>query len=744
MGSFAALLAVAPAAEAFDLVRDGKPVASIVVASPQSDGPSRRRRGGWDDRRAAEVLADWVRKMTDAELPVVATAPDRGPVVYVGAAAIDAGLKLDDIDSPSGEGVRIRCHGQRLLLTGQNQTATVKAVCRLLEELGCRYFVDHPIGEVFPRTRDLTLKRLDVTEKPGFLMRRIWGSQWSGDTLWKVWNGAGGIGFATGHAWGGYVSKELFAEHPEYFQFRDDARHPSDWYCTSNGQLRKIFARGVIERIKAGADNPSISPPDGRGYCQCEACQKQDDPDSREPSTGTVCVSNRYCDFYGDVARRVAAECPDAILSFYCYADYTQAPTSGVKLPPNLCAWIAPIRYCRFHQIGHTDCPSRTQLAELLDGWSAAADKIGYRTYNYNLAECCVPFSKIAVWKHDIPYLKRKGCVGINLETLTNWQIYGPHIYLSIRLAYDPAADADAVMNDYFQKFYGPAASTMKEYWLGVDRAFAELQCHTGSFYALHLVYTPEFLAECRTRIDKAAATVRGSDQHAARVTMASEGLRNAEQYAAIRDAINRGEFQRAKRSYDQLLARSEQHQQTRLGNHYTVGYLKRFLGKHVEDGAAVTTPPNRVLAVLPDGWLLAYDEEDQGIEKDFHRPALDDSNWTEVATYGNPLDAQGIADRQTIMWYRTTFELPTKPQRNRLLLFFTEVDGDATVYLNGREVGSSEKKRTPFSVDVTHAVKAGKNLVAVRVDHSRITDLFLGGIIRPVLLVAARASDDP
>ena len=30
-----------------------------------------------------------------------------------------------------------------------------------------------------------------------------------------------------------------------------------------------------------------------------------------------------------------------------------------------------------------------------------------------------------------------------NLETLANWQIYSPHIYLSIRLAYDPAADAE-------------------------------------------------------------------------------------------------------------------------------------------------------------------------------------------------------------------------------------------------------------------------------------------------------------
>jgi len=728
------------AAGALELVRGGKPVATIVISSKQGDAPAgRRRRGGFDDAAAAAVLVDWVRKMTDSELPVVEKqdAPKSGPLVYVGAAAVEAGLGLGDIKSPSREGLRIRCDGRRLLLAGQNGTSTVKAVCRLLEELGCRYFVDHPIGEVFPRTKDLTVGKLDITEQPGFLMRRIWGSQWSGDTLWKVWNGHGGIRFGTGHAWGGYVSKGLFKTHPEYFQERDGKRNPSDWFCTSNPGLRKVFAEALIERIESGSQYPSISPPDGRGYCQCPACRKQDDPESIEPSTGTVCVTNRYCDFYRDVAERVARQCPDAIMSFYCYADYTQAPTSGIELPPNLCAWVAPIRYCRFHRIAHPACPSRQQLEELLDGWAAAAAKIGYRTYNYNLAECCVPFSKIDVWKHDIPYLKERGCVGMNLETLTNWQIYGPHIYLSIRLAYDPAADADAVMDDYYQRFYGPKAGPlMKEYWMGIDRAFVNLKCHTGSFYAVHLVYTPEFLRQCRAILTKAAAAARGDASYAARVDMASEGLKNAEEYVAVRDAMNRGDFQGAKRLFDRLLARSEKHQQTRLGNHYTVGYLKRFLGKHVAAGAEATAPPARVIAVLPDRWRLAYDEEDQGPARGFHKPDFDDSDWLDVATYSAPLDAQGIADRQTIQWYRTKFDLKEKPRGKRLALFFTEVDGDATVFLNGREVGASEKKRTPFSVDATAAAKPGENTVAVRVDHTTITELFLGGILRPVVVV--------
>jgi len=641
---------------------------------------------------------------------------------------------LDDIESPSHEGLRIRCDGRRLLLAGQDGTATLKAVCRLLEELGCRFFVDHPLGEVYPRTKTLTVGKLDIADRPGFLFRSIWGSNWGGK-LWKTWNGAGGLPLNAGHSWGRYVSKDLFAEHPEYFHQRDGRREPSDWYCTSNPDLRKAFADAVIESIRSGTIHPSLSPPDGRGYCECEACRAQDDPHSLEPSTGQVCITNRYVDFYQYVARRVAAVSPESILNFYCYADYTQAPSRDVRLEPNLCAWIAPIRYCRFHSIGQEGCPSRKQLEELLAGWDGAAAKIAYRTYNYNLAECVVPFSMISVWKHDIPYLKQKGCIGINLETLTNWQIYGPHIYLSIRLAYDPVADADAIMDDYFLKFYGPAAApAMKQYWLGIDRAFAELPSHAGSFFAVHLVYTPEFLRQCQELIDRAAAAAESDATYAARVQMAAEGLANAAQYTAIRDAMNRGDFQQAQRVYNQLLARSRTHQESRLGNHYTVDYLERFVGKHVTAGAAATAPPNRVVTVLPDVWRMIYDEAATGEQQGYARPEFAAAAWPEVATYGKPLDAQGLPDRQTVMWYRTKFAVPEK--HGPLAIFFTEVDGGATVYVNGWPVGGSEKKRIPFEIDVTPAVTPGENTVAVRVDHTQITELFLCGIVRPVVVV--------
>ena len=48
-------------------------------------------------------------------------------------------------------------------------------------------------------------------------------------------------------------------------------------------------------------------------------------------------------------------------------------------------------------------------------------------------------------------------------------------------------------------------------------------------------------------------------------------------------------------------------------------------------------------------------------------------------------------------------------------------------------------KSRAPFEVDVTAAVKPGENVLALRVDHTRMTDLSLGGILRPIVLIEKR-----
>ena len=127
------------------------------------------------DQRAADVLADWIKKMTGAELSIADSPPAGSPAILVGAAAVEAGLRLDEIDSPSREGLRVLCDGRRVLLAGQNDHATIKAACRLLEHWGCRYYLDHPLGEVFPACRTLSVAKLDLKDA---LSKRSFGARY--------------------------------------------------------------------------------------------------------------------------------------------------------------------------------------------------------------------------------------------------------------------------------------------------------------------------------------------------------------------------------------------------------------------------------------------------------------------------------------------------------------------------------------------------------------------------------------
>ena len=785
------LVASSFTASALDLVKEGRPVATIVTtASPDAFGATTARPAKGAKKTAAlepneageaaavKLLIEWVRKITDAELPVAQQAPAGAPAIYVGKAALAAGLKLDDIASPSHEGVRISADGQRVLIAGQSESATYRAVARFLEELGCRVFMDGPLGEVFPRTKTLAVGALAITEKPGLSWRNPKGPSWRSPT-WRQWNGAGGDGIGHSHSWG-YFPKETFDQHPEWFALgADGQRKPGNWLCTSNPEMRKAFAARLCDVIAGGSRNPSISPPDGRGYCQCGPCKTQDDPSVVEPSSGTVSISNRYADFFDAVGRLVAAVHPDSILSFYCYADYTQPPTFKRKLSPNLCAVIAPIRYCRLHEIGHPGCTSREQAVKMIEGWAAISSRIGYYNYMYNLADATLPFFKFTACEKEFPWLHARGLTHMTLEMLSNWHIYGPQMHLGLRLAYDPKADAKAIMEDYWLKFYGPkAAPFMKEYWMGIDAAQGRLESHAGCFFGLQQIYTPEFLKQCATRLADAANAARGDAIYEQRVALHTEGFQSAVEYRAIMDTLNRGDFAGALRQLDTTSERLAGLAAKGWANsEYHTSYLNRFLRKTVVQGATLLAPPNQLLQVLPDQWRFAFDEADRGNELGFHTANFDDAKWATVSTLNRTLDSQGF-DRNTVFWYRTKFTAPAGAAK--LSLFFGEVDGASEVYVNGQRVNivwpaapaapaggkapgkpapkkpaakaaapavapkpavpslrdGQAKARQPFEVDVSAAVKAGENVVALRVDHSRITELSLGGILRPVLLV--------
>ncbi len=116
----------------------------------------------------------------------------------------------------------------------------------------------------------------------------------------------------------------------------------------------------------------------------------------------------------------------------------------------------------------------------------------------------------------------------------------------------------------------------------------------------------------------------------------------------------------------------------------------------------------------LSDGWRLARDSQNEGREH----------AWFErVRAEAQPAPVPGIVqqvfpDTYGVFWYYHEFT-PAAPtvSDQRFLLRFGAVDYMAEVWINGQPVGSHEGGETPFTLDVTSAIKAGvANLLAVRV----------------------------
>lgn len=126
---------------------------------------------------------------------------------------------------------------------------------------------------------------------------------------------------------------------------------------------------------------------------------------------------------------------------------------------------------------------------------------------------------------------------------------------------------------------------------------------------------------------------------------------------------------------------------------------------------------------------------------------SFDDSKW-DVAGLPHSFSLPYFAanDRFYIGygWYRKHFEVPEEWAGKRIFLEFEGVFQEAEIFINGRKVGEHQGGYTGFSIDVTEALRPGRNLVAVRVNNkwnARLAPragehVFSGGIYRDVYLV--------
>ncbi len=725
------------------IVADGQPMATIVCVD---DRPANAPRYFLSEMVAAKMLQEWVKLMSGAELPLAKAPAAEGINIYVGKAALDAGLKLADITSKSNEGLRVKCDGRQIFIAGQTHETTIRAVGRFLEEeFGCRYLADAPWGKHYPEKRTLTVLTREFSERPGFQYRRIWGPEGAFVGMpWKYWNGEGGIGTPMAHSWG-FLSKDDFEKHPEWFRLDENGKRiPGPWYNLGHPEVRKRFLEWAVNASDNGKKGLSFSPPDDYREDFPPEAKQYDNPSIIDPTSGRVSMTDRFLGIVNEAATELYKLNPTAIHGFYAYSDYSYPPTKPElqKLSPNLCIWIAPIRFSRYHPLGHPNSPSIQELTKTIDGWSRCASMLGFRGYNHNLADMQAPYSKITIWAHDLPYLHQRGFIGASLETPNDWELYGPHTYLSIRLAYDPRLDPWEIMADYWDKAYGPAAEVMEQYWMEIDTTYVNLRTESGSIHALPNVYTPERLQLLDGYLTKAEQLVTGRKGDEARVRIARRGLVRTQYWRKWYDAMNQGDVDGANvvfiewhKALDESIKRGDV-------NIYARFYLDRFVGRIMWPAWEMLHPKGgrqgKMLAVLPDEWkyMRQQELEKADVKANPAEAMYDDAAWPTVKTFTNTLSGQGYPQYLGEMWYRMTITTPKAA--GKLLLHFVKADRYLTVYVDGKQVNKDELDAARgATIDVTNLLKPGATQqLTVKLRSPLMYDIALGGILAPVYLI--------
>ncbi|GAA4808191.1 beta-galactosidase GalB [Olivibacter ginsenosidimutans] len=156
----------------------------------------------------------------------------------------------------------------------------------------------------------------------------------------------------------------------------------------------------------------------------------------------------------------------------------------------------------------------------------------------------------------------------------------------------------------------------------------------------------------------------------------------------------------------------------------------------------SVSAQPDKIL--FNDQWLFHL-----GDLAHASNPTFDDQDWQSVRlphdwSVAGPFSAQWASATGYlpggIGWYRKTFELPKGSTNDHWTIYFDGVYKNAEVWINGHYLGKRPNGFVSFYYDLSPYLLAnGKNVLAVKVDHSQFADSrwYTGsGIYRNVYLI--------
>jgi hypothetical protein len=567
------LAAAVPAGAAeLVLVKDGVGRAPIVLSD---DAPPLTR-------RAAGELAAYLEKISGAKPAVIEGLPQPIPrhAIWVGYQPVLEKLfpKIDFAFSHPEE-ILVAANKDHLVIAGrdrwdpdhlvaevrderivgkQQEYGTVNAVYTFLhDQLGVRWLWPGELGEDFVEKETIALAPFEYRYHPQIRAR---GGVFHFSAL-------GNRGYGRSHQWtrrqrlqldslhqpGGHAFGDWWGrfhqQHRDYFALQPDGTRsgfPSPKnakLCQSNPAVWAQWLRDVEAQLKRDPTQTVFSgaPNDGwySGHCVCQKCSAWDHPDG-EPRMfhwkGThrehVALSDRHVTFANQLARRLAARYPerDYHVLMLSYGHSRPVPVEAVPADNVIIASVANF-YGRTH-LKDRGSSRGTTHREQFAGWGKLAPQLMWRPNTGSPAgwQQGLPDLSVRQTIDDLRFVAEHRCIGIYIDSVwEHWATQGPQYYLMAQLAWDPEQDAEAVLDDYYRRGFGPAAEEVRTYFTLLERArmaFVAEHGYSAGVRMLPELYTEDLLAEAEAHLRRATVRLDGkADRYRRRVAFVRAGL---------------------------------------------------------------------------------------------------------------------------------------------------------------------------------------------------------------------------
>lgn len=370
---------------------------------------------------------------------------------------------------------------------------TLYATYNFLEKkLGVHWFFPTYLGEYLPDNNVVDLKNELSIETPDFYERSFfWKTLYHDkDTimLWMLRNRL--MESSTSlykHNWYNLVpSGKYFETNPGLFaevngkrkrQTSNSKAHGnSAQLCTTNPETVDLVIENIGKTIKSknSAQYISLSPNDGKGFCECNEC-KRADALSVQFSKFTE-HSYSIHSFYRKVSDSVFKNYPNARLGGYAYKKYASA-TRNINLDNRFHIRVAINNY----GFGNSNCSSYQELENILTSWHGLHPNTGFLSFPYG-GYWIYPAVRTGLYRKLVKSLKVNNYRDVRFVFFPEWYNQGLDIWLLSKMLWDAETDIDSVKNIYYNTVYSKSKNTITAFHNYLETNFNEIELCVKDF----------------------------------------------------------------------------------------------------------------------------------------------------------------------------------------------------------------------------------------------------------------------